>query len=243
MNPETTAVYDRTSTEDQEDEHHQDDLRGWLDDQGLRIGDVDVYRETASGAAADRDEFNSLLEAIQNGEYENVVVWEISRIARKGFLAQKFFDSCEDQETTIHVVNGSVRRIEPDGHGRLVADIIASVAAEERRQLIRRTKSGVRAARKAGKWVGNVPKGFETSDEGYLQPNLNPDYDAGEVGYLDMVEALEQLEDDESYRKVANDVPNVTRQTLSNIHQGDRANWYLDGEADDERVSEALEEV
>ncbi|WP_368408824.1 hypothetical protein [Halorussus limi] len=41
-----------------------------------------------------------------------------------------------------------------------MADIIASVAAEERRQLIRRTESGQRRAREEGKWLGQVPIGF-----------------------------------------------------------------------------------
>lgn len=235
------ATYIRRSTAKQETEHQRSSIREWIEAHDLQPGEVDAYEEQASGASADRDEFQTLIDAIEGDEYDDVVVWEISRIARKGFLAQRFFDAAEDSDTTIHVTNGSVRKVEPDGHGRLVADIIAAVAAEERRSLIRRTEAGIQRARDQGKWVGQVPAGFITID-GYLRPNLNPDYENGETGYHDIVDALEELEAGESYRSVAKETPNVTRQTLANI-EGDeeRRSWYIEQEADDERVAEALE--
>lgn len=242
--PAQTATYIRHSTADQDDAHQRADIRDWLQQHDLDINDVGVYAEQASGASEDRDQFLELIEEIEADRYDDVVVWEVSRIARKGFLAQRFFDACEDNDTTIHVTNGSVRRIEPDGHGRLVADIIASVAAEERRQLIRRTRSGQRRARDEGKWLGQVPVGFTRSEDGYLTPLLEPDYDDGETGFLDIVDALEQIENGMSYNKAAGRTPNVTRQTLSSIHQDDeRRSWYLGGESEDERVQNALDEV
>lgn len=81
---------------------------------------------------------------------------------------------------------------------------------------------------------------------GYLKHNLNPDYDAGETGFFDVVDALERLDDGASYRFVAGDdgIPNVTRQTLSTIYQDEeRRQWYLKAVADDDRVDEALQEV
>jgi len=103
------------------------------------------------------------------------------------------------------------------------------------------TREGVKRAREDGKWFGQVPTGF-VSVEGYLRPNLTPDYDDGETGYQDMVAALEAIEDGESYRSVARETPNVTRQALMAIHKGERKSWYL-GEPSDERVAEALAEV
>jgi DNA invertase Pin-like site-specific DNA recombinase len=240
---DATAMYIRRSKEEQNDEHQLDDISAWLDRHNLAIGDVDEYSEYGSGASEDRDEFRQLIEAIEADAYTDVVVWEISRIARKGLLAQRFFDACEEHNTVIHVTNGSVREIRPDGTGRMVAGIIAEVAAEERRTLIRRTKSGITRARKEGKWVGQVPVGFTTVD-GYLKPNLDPEYDEDESGFFDIVDALERLEDGESYRSVGKDTPNVTRQTLMRIHRDDdRRAWYLDTEATDGRVSEALDGV
>lgn len=233
------AVYVRRSTDKQTSKHQTSDIEEWLEGEGLQWSDVDLFTEQASGASSTRNEFNSLLDSIQEGSYQRVVVWEISRIARKGLQAQRFFDFCENNQVTINVVNGSIRTIEPDGHGRLIADIIAAVAAEERRSLIRRTKSGVKRAKNEGKWVGKPPAGFETVD-GYLRPCMTPDYDAGDVGYHDVVDALEVIEAGVSYRQAALNTPNITRQTLSKIHQ-ERKNWYIDsgGDPDDERIASA----
>lgn len=240
---ESVAIYVRRSTEEQSDEHQLADIRDWLDDHDLAIAAVDTYAEQASGASEDRDEFGDLIDAIEAGDYSDVVVWEISRLARKGLLAQQFFDACEESGTVIHVTNGSVREVRPDGTGRLIADIIASVAAEERRTLIRRTKSGIKQAREQGKWVGQVPAGF-TRVDGYLKPIMDPDYSDDELGFMDVANALERIEDGDSYRSVAKDTPNITRQGLMKIHKDeDRRAWYLDQEAADDRVDEALEKV
>lgn len=245
MSPNTNSVaaYVRRSKEEQKDEHQRRDVADWLDQHDSSIGDIDLFAEQASGASGDRSEFLELIERIEAGDYTDVVVWEISRIARKGFLAQRFFDAAEDNEVIIHVTNGSVREVHPDGTGRLLADIIASVAAEERRSLIRRTRSGQRRARAAGKWLGQVPAGFIRED-GYLRPSLEPDYEDGETGYFDVVEALESIDTGESYNSVAKRTPNVTRQTLSNIDKDDeRRAWYADGKVGDERIQAALESV
>jgi len=243
MKDKNWAVYIRKSTDDQNEEHQRQDIADWLERHDLEIGEVQVFAETGSGASSTRDQFAELTESIEDGEFTDVVVWEISRIARKGVLAQRFFDAAEDSETVIHITNGSVREIRPDGTGRLVADIIASVAAEERRNLIRRTKSGQKQARRQGKWLGQVPAGFRRED-GYLTPNLNPSYSEGETGFFDIVGALEAVENGASYNKTAEDTPNVTRQTLSKIHQDEeRRAWYLEAEAEDERVEEALDKM
>lgn len=237
------TVYIRRSTADQEDQHQHEDIKEWLAERDLSLGEVEVLSEQASGASSSRQEFQTLIDRIDTGEVDHVVVWEISRIARKGKLAQEFFDSCENNSATVHITNGSISEIQPDGTNRLIADIIAAVAAEERRSLIRRTKSGVSRAQREGKWLGNVPLGFRRDDEGYLQPILDADRGNGEVSYIEMQEALERIDGGESYNAVSDSLP-VTRQALSNIHQDDeRRAWYLDGVAEDTRVDTALDVV
>ncbi|WP_396613144.1 hypothetical protein ACH9L7_07755 [Haloferax sp. S1W] len=77
----------------------------------------------------------------------------------------------------------------------------------------------------AGKWLGQVPVSFVRED-GFLCPNLTPDYEEGVTGYFDIVDALVR---DESYNSVAKRTPNVTRQTLSTIDNGgEQHRWYGD---------------
>ncbi|WP_435186688.1 recombinase family protein [Halobellus sp. EA9] len=235
------GTYIRPSTERQDDQHQRDSITRYIDEHDFPQDRVEQYVDIESGSNDEREQFNALLDAIRNDEFDHVIVWEISRISRRGATLQEFFDACEEHGVTIHITDGAVEKVKPDGTGRFVADIVGMVYQQERRQPIRRVKSGVERAKDQGKWVGNVPAGFRRNDEGYLQPIVEPD--GGEDSYFELVDALERLEDGESYRSVAKTL-SISRQGLSNIHKDpQRRRWYLDGESDDERVREALDEV
>jgi DNA invertase Pin-like site-specific DNA recombinase len=239
------ATYLRASTEDQETTHQHDAIEEWLTEHDTDQAEVDRFVDLGrSGADPGRKQFTELVETIGTGEYEYVIVWEISRLARLGSIYQRFFEECEDAGTTVAITDGWVEEVRPDGTGKLIADISAAVAEEERRRLIKRTQAGVERAQTQGKWLGNVPKGFARDDDGYLQPVLDSDHEHGEVGYLEVRSALTRVDAGESYRSVANDVPNLSRVSLSRIHKDDeRREWYLDAAAEDERIDEALDQV
>ncbi len=237
------AAYVRASTAEQVDDHQRDAITRWAEDNDIDLAADDWFVDIGSGASDDREQFQELFEEIRSGSISQVIVWEISRISRRGATLQEFFDVCEETETTIVITDGSVEKITPDGQGRFVADVIGMVYQEERRTLIRRIESGISRAQREGKWLGAVPSGFVRDKDGYLQPNMNPDHDEGEVGYLEMREALRRLDDGESYRSVAKTLP-VTRQTLATIDTDEeRRSWYVDAEANDARVDEALASV
>lgn len=239
------ASYTRASTEDQVQGHQHDAILDWARENDIDPDDIDNYSDVGSGASDDREGFNELQTALRSSEVDTLVVWEISRISRKGATLQEFFDDCAENGVTIHIPGGKVDKIEPDGTGRFVADIVSMVYQEERRQLIQRTEAGLRRAIDEGKWAGQTPKGFRRDDNGYLTPVLNPDTEDGETGYIQIQRALERVDGGESYRSVAEDIPNCTRPTLMNIDKDDeRRKWYLEGEAtDDERVADALDEI
>ncbi|WP_435079987.1 recombinase family protein [Halococcus sp. AFM35] len=239
------ATYIRASTDTQETTHQRDAINDWLDEHDIDPDDVDQYADLGySGSDPGREQFSELIDAIDTGEYEYVVVWEISRLARLGSIYQRFFECCEDAGTTVAITDGWISEVRPDGTGKLIADISAAVAEEERRRLIKRVEAGVASAQEQGKWTGRVPTGFRHDDDGYLQVLLDPDREDGEVGYLEVRRALERVSDSESYRAVARDMPNLTRQGLMKIHKDpDRRRWYLGAEADDDRVSAALKTV
>jgi len=244
LDPDRTAVYIRKSDESQKDEHQRADVAAWLDERDLTIGDLELFVDTESGSVT-REEFLELQDAIEDDRFDSLVIWELSRLAREPEIAEPFFGSCERHGVDIYITDGMLPGI-PSEYGliRAFASFGVHMARQERERLISRTRSGLRRAREEGKWLGEVPSGFVRSEEGFLRPNLNPDYDEDETGFFDVVDALERLDDGGSYRSVAADTPNVTRQTLSNIDQDDeRRSWYLEGDADDDRVQEALEDL
>lgn len=240
---DSVASYVRSSTDKQEDQHQYDDIDGWAEQNDIDPANIDRYADYAqSGTDPGREQFVELIEEIRNDEYDRVIVWEISRLARLGSTYQEFFEAAANHDTVINITNGWVDEVKPDGTGKLIADISAAVAEEERRKLIKRVNSGVTRARKEGKWLGETPVGFERNDAGYLRPVIDPE-DSGEDGYLEIRAALEAIEDGSSYRQEAQGL-NTTRQTLSRIHQDEeRRHWYLDATADDDRVEDALEDV
>jgi DNA invertase Pin-like site-specific DNA recombinase len=239
------ATYFRASTDDQKTTHQRDAINKWLTDHDVDQSEVNRFVDLGqSGADPGREQFTELVNAIETGEYEYVIVWEISRLARLGSIYQRFFEECEDAGTTVAITDGWVKEVRPDGTGKLIADISAAVAEEERRRLIQRTQAGVERAQSQGKWLGNVPKGFARDDDGYLQPILNPNCDSDEISYLEVRSALSRVDNGESYRSVAKDVPNLSRTSLSRIHKDEkRRRWYIDADANDERVSAVLADV
>ncbi len=244
MSETPIATYIRASTDEQTHANQRQSIGDWLDRHGHAWEDVDEYADTGSGANDDREQFQALLDELEAGAYDMVICWEISRLSRRGATLQGFFDAAEDNGTTVVITDGAVEKVTPDGQGRFVADLIGMVYQQERRQLIRRIESGIDRAQREGKWLGQVPAGFKRDGDGYLQPILDADHDTGEVGYLELRTRLEKIDAGElSYRAAADGIP-VTRQTLSTIHNNeDRLAWYLDGDVDDERVAEALQDI
>lgn len=239
------AAYVRRSTFQQENEHQNEDIRRWLERHDVEMNEVTFLSETASGASRNREKLRELLELVRNEDISHVVVWELSRIARDGLLAQEFFEACEEHDVTVHVTSGSVREIPPDGSNRLVADVMAAVYADERRTLIRRTRLGQERALNTGRWVGRPPLGFTTDADGYLIANIDlyEEFNADRDGFYTIVQALEQIDDGKSYRSVASDLI-CTRQALSKLYQDEhKRQWYLERETDDDRVQSALDEL
>jgi DNA invertase Pin-like site-specific DNA recombinase len=240
---EKVASYVRSSTDKQENAHQTDDINEWAENNDINPRDIERYADIAqSGSDPGRAQFKQVIDDMEAGKIDRVIIWEISRLARLGSIYQRFFETAGDAGVVVNITNGWTDTVRPDGTGKLIADISAAVAEEERRKLIKRVESGIRRARKEGKWLGEVPAGFERNDAGYLRPNLNPT-DPEKDGYLEIRRALESIEDGESYRQAAKEL-NTTRQTLSRIDQDeDRKQWYLNAEAGDARVEEALQDV
>ncbi|RLM83690.1 recombinase family protein [Halobellus sp. Atlit-38R] len=235
------GTYIRPSTERQDDQHQRDSINSYIEEEGLPRDHVEQYVDIESGSSDEREQFNELLDAIKNDDVDHVVVWEISRISRRGATLQEFFDACEEHDVTIHITDGAVEKVKPDGQGRFVADIIGMVYQQERRQLIRRVKAGVKRAKDQGKWIGNVPAGFRRDDDGYLQPIIEPE--DGEDSYFEIENAIQRLEGGDSFRSVAKSL-SISRQGLTNIYQDDeRRQWYLNARAEDDRVDDALDEI
>ena len=102
-------------------------------------------------------------------------------------------------------------------------------------------EAGVQRSKDEGKWLGRVPAGFHRDKNGYLQPIIDPRQH--EDSFFEIADAIERIDNDESYRSVAKTL-SISRQGLSNIHQDpDRRQWYLERDSNYDRVSAALNDM
>ena len=128
----------------------------------------------------------------------------------------------DESDTGLHVLdmNLSLEPEDDDPYQRAFLNIMGTISQLEADMIRERTRSGIEAAKAAGKHTGRPPFGFDVND-GYLTPN--GDYDTA-------VEILKRIEKGESKRSVAR-FAGVSRSTVGRIL--DRAELYRDYDPSD----------
>jgi len=234
----TVALYARVSTHEQDPDRQLDELREFAREE-YPDDDVEEYVDLVSGTVeGGGEQYQALRDAIADGAVDRVVVHELSRLSRLGggeihnFIqyALKHDTSVRDLEVglSIDVDDSAVDRAVT----QMIAGIMGDLARIEQKQKVRRIRSGIDAAQDAGKWTGRPPKGF-TVEDGYLR--VDPEE------FLRVRAALERVATGEAIAQVARDT-GLAASTLRSLDT-DRAELYLAGDADDERLEAALEEV
>lgn len=123
----------------------------------------------------------------------------------------------DESDTGVHVLDMNLE-LEPDcddPYQRAFINIMGTIAQLEADMIRERTRSGIEAAKSAGKHTGRPPFGFDIHN-GYLTPN--EDYDTA-------VEILDRIEKGESKRSTAR-FAGVSRSTVDRILE--RADLYRD---------------
>jgi DNA invertase Pin-like site-specific DNA recombinase len=170
----TVAAYTRVSTREQAEGSglgtQRQKIRQWarLHD----VENVELYEDAgASGGTTDREALHQLLEDVENGDIETVVVYKADRLSR----------SLRDLLTLLD------NRLEPNGvrfvsvteqfdtstaSGRLFLQMLGSFSEFERNVITERTTEGRRRkAEGGGHACGSVPFGYRKTDGGELEPD------------------------------------------------------------------------
>lgn len=138
--------YARISTDDQ----NLDRQRAAL----AREECAQVIEETESGVRA-RKRLDALLGRLQAGD--ELIVTEIDRLGRTTGDVILMMDELTRRDVVLRVLAMPSLDIRSDD-GRLIADILASFAAHERRRMRRRQEQGIAAAKVAGRHLGRPRK-------------------------------------------------------------------------------------
>src|SRR5262245_40682327 len=79
------AIYVRVSTDEQTTKNQEPELRKWAKRLGLKVKDVNVYRDNGlSGARRDRPGLVAMLEAAHRRHFDVLLIWALDRLSREG---------------------------------------------------------------------------------------------------------------------------------------------------------------
>ncbi|RCS49202.1 recombinase family protein [Bremerella cremea] len=147
----TIAIYVRVSTQQQDFRSQEPDLQQWADAQNGRIK---WYRDKATGKRMNRPAWNELEFALRMGKIFQVVVWRIDRLGRTVSGLASLFDEFQDRNINFVSLKDGVDL--STSAGRLMANMLASVAQYETELRGERVAAGQAAARAKGKrWGGS----------------------------------------------------------------------------------------
>lgn len=147
------AIYLRVSSNQQDTRSQLPDLEQWAAAQGQPVV---WYRDKASGKTMDRPGWRKLESAIRQGRVSAVVVWRLDRLGRTAAGLTALFDELNERKTNLVSLKDGLDLSTPAG--RLMANVLASVAQYETEVRGERVRAGQNVARAAGKrWGGSKP--------------------------------------------------------------------------------------
>jgi site-specific DNA recombinase len=118
-------------------------LPEWYDDGGF------------TGANMDRPALTRLLQAVEAGEVDCVVVYKVDRLSRSLLDFTRLLSTFEKHKVSFVAVTQQFNT--STSLGRLTLNILLSFAQFERELVGERTRDKMSAARRKGKWVGGCP--------------------------------------------------------------------------------------
>lgn len=147
------ALYVRVSTNEQNTEGQEGELREYAKNRGWEV--AKVYQDTISGVKNSRPALDALIADARRRKLGIVLVWRFDRFARSVShllsaleefreLGVEFVSVCEQVDTSTAT-------------GKMVFTVLGAVAELERSLIGERVRMGVQNARKKGKQIGRPP--------------------------------------------------------------------------------------
>ena len=150
------AIYVRVSSKKQDTRSQEADLKRWVE--AFADGPpVRWYKDKSTGTTMDRPAWTKLDDAIAAGKVSKLVVWRMDRLGRTAAGLTALFEDLQRRGVGFESLRDKVDL--STAAGRLLANVLASVAAYENEVRSERVRAGQDAARAAGKTWGGSEKG------------------------------------------------------------------------------------
>ncbi|MEI4771001.1 recombinase family protein [Psychrobacillus sp. FJAT-51614] len=161
------VLYVRVSTEEQAEEGFSIDgqiknLTDHCDKNDYEI--VEIYKdEGISGKSTNRLGLQSLLSDCTNGSFQKVLVWKISRIARKQLDFLSIIETFKQNNINFFSLSEAIDDSTPTGTAML--QMMGTFAELERNQIVENVKMGMNQRAREGKWNGGALLGYKSKDK------------------------------------------------------------------------------
>jgi len=165
------VIYSRVSSEGnrQDTERQTNELIEYANKMGYEL--IRVYEEKVSGYKKNEDRpiFSRMLEEIEKGTIDKVLVWELSRIGRSVIQSLQNIQLLTDKKVSIYIKNFNLETLNddktPNSLSMFMVQILFSVANMEAQLTKSRMVSGYRNHIKNGGKVGRKSGSIETEEE------------------------------------------------------------------------------
>ncbi len=176
------AIYTRKSTDENLDsdfnslDAQRESAENFIRSQVLEgwVALPDRYDDGAySGATLVRPALKKLMEDVEQGKIDAIVIYKLDRLSRSLLDFAKLIETLEKHEVTLVSVTQSINT--KDSSGRLLLNILLSYAQFEREVITERIRDKVAASKRRGKWMGGVPPLGYDIDRPNKRLVVNPD--------------------------------------------------------------------
>ncbi len=219
MTTDTAVGYLRLSQDGHSIDRQRRDVEAYANTNGFAL--VEIYNEgkRASGFDADRPEYTALLDHVEGGSIDVVIVPNLSRLSRDRKERLRLLLDLDAIGVQLHSVELD-RAVDLDDDWALVQQSIRATTDDvEKRKEIERSKRATQERITNGYDHGRPPFGLTYDEDGHYWV---PDRDSGE--YQTALTCIQLREDGRSWREIATET-DVSKDTVRRIH--DRRERYL----------------
>jgi DNA invertase Pin-like site-specific DNA recombinase len=145
------AIYARVSTSDQDPQLQRDELAQYAAARGLEVAG-EYVDSGVSGAKSRRPQLDRLMLAARRRQFDAVLVWKLDRLARSVRHLTTVAGEFEALGIDLIVPGQAIDTSTPTG--RLLFNVLGSIAEFERDLIRDRVSAGMRAAQRRGRSIG-----------------------------------------------------------------------------------------
>ena len=155
--PKHIAIYLRVSSKQQDTKSQEQDLKRWIAANTTTETPIKIYRDKFTGKTMDRKGWRKLWSQVEAGKISKIVIWRLDRLGRTASGLTKLFDDIRSRKIGLVSLKDGLDL--STSAGRLMANVLASVAQYETEIRAERVLAGQAVAKANGKSWGGSKKG------------------------------------------------------------------------------------